>query len=96
MMRSSVSYNGKAVQGMYLHSDINSPDDVEEMRENPTFYMLPNMPWTILSASLLRDLIDVIDFVDKRVGITQFSIYLDLDGEAKLVRMDDYELFGDI
>ena len=95
-MRSSVSYDGKAVQGMYLHSDINSPDDVEEMRALPSYYLLPNMPWTILSSSLLRDLIDVIDFVDGRVGAPQFCIYLELEGEAKLVRMDDYELFGDI
>lgn len=95
-MRSSVSYDGKAVQGMYLHSDINSPDDVEAMRALPSYYLLPNMPWTILSASMLRDLIDVIDFVDDRVGAPQFSIYLDLEGEEKLVRMDDYELFEDI
>lgn len=95
-MLSSVAYAGKAVHGMYLHSDINSPDDPDEMRARGDYYLLPNMPWTMLSASLLRDLIDVIDFVDERVGAPQFSIYLELEGEEKLVKMDDYELFEDI
>lgn len=94
-MRSSVSYDGKAVLGMYLHSEINSGDP-EGMRDHPDYYLLPNMPWTILSASMLRDLIDVIDFVDNRVGAPQFSIYLELEGEEKLVRMEDYELLEDI
>lgn len=96
MPSSSVAYAGKAVLGMYLHSDINSPHDPEEMRDHPSYYLLPNMPWTTLSASLLRDLIDVINFVDVRVGAPQFVIYLELAGESKLVLMLNYELFGDI
>lgn len=95
MPSSSVAYDGKAVLGMYLHSEINSGDP-EGMRDHPSYYLLPNMPWTTLSASLLRDLIDVINFVDARVGAPQFAIYLELAGEAKLVMMLDYELFGDI
>lgn len=95
-MQASVAYDGKAVRGMYLHSDINSPDDPEQMRRSPNYYLLPNMPWTTLSASLLRDLIDAIFFVDWRVGDPQFSIYLELEGEEKLVKMQNYELFKDI
>lgn len=95
-MITSIKYNGKPVQDMYLHSDINSPHDPEEMRQHREYYLIPEQPQFFMTASQVRDMINIIRFVDERVGAPQFNIYLDLQGEEKLVRMDDYNLFQDM
>lgn len=94
--RSNIQYAGKAVVGLFLWSDINSPADPNDMKAHRDYYELPNTPWADLSATLLRDLIDTINFVDKRVGAPQFVIYAELRGQHDLVRVDDYNLFSDI
>lgn len=95
----SITYGGTPVVGLFLWSDINSPDDPNDMKDNRDYYELPCEPWVFMSASQIRDLMVIISFVDERVGAPQFRVYAELRGQHDLVWVnnpDDNRDFGDL
>lgn len=94
-----ITYGGTPVVGLFLWSDINSPDDPNDMKGNRDYYELPCEPWVCMSASQIRDLMVIISFVDERVGAPQFRVYAELRGQHDLVWVnnpDDIRDFGDL
>lgn len=93
--QTNISYDGVPVVGLFLWSDINSPDNPNDMKDDRRYYEFRNEPYFFMGAMQLRDMIDNMMWVDERVGAPQFHIYLELKGQHDLVKMEDYNLFTD-
>lgn len=84
-----ITYGGIPVVSLFLWSDINSPENPNDMKDNRAYYELPCEPWACMFASQIRDLMAIIDFVDERVGAPQFRVYAELRGQHDLIWVGD-------
>ena len=91
-----MTYQGKVISGFYL-IDWDNLDDPQDMLKARPFYACPDAPQDHLSASQMRDLINIVAKVAGRIGgyAGRISWFAEIKETPALVEVADYNQLAD-